>query len=151
MNMQVISAAQASALLRASFLAGKNAGHPQRWVPMRGDDADWIHMRMSLDWIDPNEDGDRYDSTVDRARAQSYAEEPGDFPAVHISYGPRRASRGATTAAVQDGGHRVTAARLRGDKNIFVLLPKAEAEQLLAARVEYDRSLQSVNSEALEP
>ena len=71
--------------------------------------------------IRANEDGDRYDGTVDMARAQDYASrDPSTAPPVILVR-----SRKTGDLNVVDGGHRVTAARLRGDTSIPAIVSEA--------------------------
>ncbi|CAE6821534.1 hypothetical protein R70006_06223 [Paraburkholderia domus] len=132
--MQVISSEQARQTLRAAYTTGKNVQCPQGWVPPEDRGRDWVVVNLPLDWIAPNSSAERYDSTVDLERACFYAAGSDQFPPVHLLYGARLYRRDIFTAAVMDGGHRVTAARMRGDERIAALMLKDEFEQLLAAR-----------------
>lgn len=65
-----------------------------------------------------NESGARYDGTVDLARAYDYASRPAqDVPPVIAVIG-RRSGK----LRILDGGHRLSAARLRGDVDIPVIV-----------------------------
>jgi len=63
--------------------------------------------------------GVAYDSTVDMARATEYAKHPITTPIIAAM---GRDSDGKLY--IQDGGHRFTAARIRGDKTIKTIVPK---------------------------
>jgi hypothetical protein len=79
------------------------------------------HVPLSA--VRPNEAGDLYDGTVGRALAESYAKRPAvgkDVPPVILLSGPR--TKGVLN--VMDGGHRVTAARMRGDETILALVSR---------------------------
>ncbi|HEP6431526.1 TPA: hypothetical protein VDB83_005858 [Burkholderia cenocepacia] len=134
MQMKVISASEAHLLLRAAFANGKHGGHCARWVPPADNGRDWVLINLPLDWVAPNAAAERYDSTVDVHRARTYAASVGQFAPIHLLYGARLQRRNVLTAAVMDGGHRVSAARMRGDTRILALLEQRHMEQLLEAR-----------------
>ncbi|MGQ0595775.1 hypothetical protein [Aquabacterium sp.] len=78
---------------------------------------------IPLDMIADNEAGGLYDSTVDLERAQEYASRSaGAVPPVIVLV-PRKGGK----LRVHDGGHRISAARMRGDKTIraIVAVPTA--------------------------
>lgn len=65
-----------------------------------------------------NEAGDRYDGTVDGMRAAKYAARPsGTAPAVIASQGRR-----GGLLRIHDGGHRMSAARMRGDTSVLAIV-----------------------------
>ena len=73
--------------------------------------------RIPLSSFAENEDGDRYDGTVERRRAQAYASlETQAPPVIAIP------SRDGSTLRILDGGHRMTAARMRGDHSILAIV-----------------------------
>jgi hypothetical protein len=71
--------------------------------------------RVPLSAVRANEEGRLYDGTVNPARAAEYASRPADnVPPVILVQG----RRSGNILNVLDGGHRVSAARLRGDEDI---------------------------------
>ena len=76
---------------------------------------------LPLEMFAPNEDGDLYDGTVNRKRAEEYAKRPlknvEDAPPVIALLSPR-----SGLLRIHDGGHRITAARMRGDFELFALV-----------------------------
>ncbi len=79
------------------------------------------HGDVPLDAIRANEEGARYDGTVDMRRAAEYAERGGEMPPVLLVEGR------SGDLNVNDGGHRVTAARLRGDETIPAIVAMRKA------------------------
>jgi len=81
---------------------------------------------IPLEMFAPNEDGDRYDGTVDIARARDYASRPAETaPPVIATISPRTG-----LLSIIDGGNRISAARLRGDTAISTIVSlKPQAEQ----------------------
>ncbi len=132
--MKVISATEAHSQLRAAFANGKHGGNGARWVPPVDDARDWVLVNLPLDWVAPNAAGELYDGTVDMHRARAYADSSGLFEPVHLLYGSRLQRRNVFTAAVMDGGHRVSAARMRGETRILALLEQRDMERLLEMR-----------------
>lgn len=129
---------QAQAILLAAWNDGKHRdwGTPlPESTPLAHDDptAHYVEAMVPLSWVRPNEVVDRYDGTVDMDRARRYADSTIVAP-VHLLFGPRMQKRGATHANVSDGGHRVTAARMRGDTHILALMPLSHMQALLRAR-----------------
>ena len=73
---------------------------------------------VPLDWFRANENGDRYDGTVDIERAVAYSKlDPTEAPPVLALLGR------AGMLLINDGGHRISGARLRGDITIRALIP----------------------------
>lgn len=71
-----------------------------------------------------NEEGDRYDGTVNPARAQDYASRnPVGAPPVIATQGRRDGK-----LRIIDGGHRISAARLRGDTTIPAIVRVRDPE-----------------------
>lgn len=127
---------------QARLLSVWNSGKHRDWgtllsvsVRLAVEDATghYVEAMVPLDWVRPNELADRYDGTVDMDRAMRYAESEISAP-VHLLFGPRTQKRGGAQAYVSDGGHRVTAARMRGDTHILALMPLSHMQALLQAR-----------------
>jgi hypothetical protein len=74
---------------------------------------------IPLELFRENEEGDRYDGTVNLDRALGYKARPGaGAPPILGGASPRTHWR----INVLDGGHRITAARLRGDETIYAII-----------------------------
>ena len=73
---------------------------------------------MPLSMFRENESGDRYDGTVDAKRAAEYAQRPANEMPPVIAL----VSKDGTRLNVLDGGHRISAARMRGDSTIPTLI-----------------------------
>lgn len=73
---------------------------------------------IPLDMIADNEDGERYDSTVNLELAKDYASRQSVSAPPVIALEPRKGGK----LRIHDGGHRITAARLRGDKTIRAIV-----------------------------
>ena len=128
-----LTRSQARETLVEAWYGGKNA-HMTRFEHDPTDNHDgsgWIQTRIPLSLVRGNEDGLRYDGTVSIDRAQEYAQLSIPTP-VHLVYGPRSFLSGHLTAAVHDGGHRVTAARLRGDSHIGAVMKRSTYRLLLS-------------------
>ena len=79
-----------------------------------------------------NEAGVRYDGTVDLERAQDYASrEPNDIPPVLAVLSPR-----SSQLNIIDGGHRISAARMRGDAAITAVVALPAASRILTIAIE---------------
>jgi hypothetical protein len=74
---------------------------------------------VPLELIRENEAGDRYDGTVNLDRAMGYKARPG-AEAPPILGGA--SARSCWRINVLDGGHRTTAARLRGDQTLYTIV-----------------------------
>ena len=86
-------------------------------VPPPIKDSDkFILARLPLDKVAPNQDGEAFDGTTKMDIARSYAAKDTEFPPIIV--GQERNG----VHNVFDGGHRVTAARLRGDSHIAALI-----------------------------
>ena len=73
---------------------------------------------IPLSLFKDNEDGDLYDGTVNRARAEAYCSRPClDVPPVIAVLSPRSGKLN-----ILDGGHRISAARMRGDATIATIV-----------------------------
>jgi hypothetical protein len=132
----VMGTVEAHDILRDAWMSGKNRDDPYaRWVPPGRDDDSWVLVDLPLDWIRPNEAGDLYDGTVSNERARRYAQAGTIDTPIYLLFGPRAVKSGRTEAAVMDGGHRTSAARMRGDTLLrsimraqdFMLLTKVRA------------------------
>lgn len=99
---------------------------PATWIK---DGEQWYLADVPTDRIRSNEAGDRYDATVDAGRAKDYAGRPGaDAPPVILRGGKRSEGR----LNVLDGGHRVSAARARGDETVKALIRISQDDALEA-------------------
>lgn len=122
--------------LASAWWGGKNANqpfNPEIKFLTNDDGSGYVIAAIQLDWVRPNEAGDRYDGTVDRDRALRYARQSINMP-VHLLFGARMERFGRTHANVMDGGHRVSAARLRGDATIKAIMQRSHLERLIRAR-----------------
>ncbi|WP_454727730.1 MULTISPECIES: ADP-ribosyltransferase-containing protein [Cupriavidus] len=116
--LQPISEAQAAALVAAK------TGKPHGVDPAQHFDCRFASAKRNLYGHVPlsafvaNDAGERYDGTVDLARAYAYAAQPAqDVPPVIAVIG-----RHSGMLNIIDGGHRLSAARLRGDARIPVIV-----------------------------
>jgi hypothetical protein len=91
---------------------------PEFWF-RNVDPRDTLHLgRVSLDMFRENESGNRYDGTVDPKRSADYASRDGESapPVVGIL------STSTGKINILDGGHRISAARERGDSDINAIV-----------------------------
>lgn len=93
-----------------------------------------VLARIPLELVRRNEAEDRYDGTVDMARAQRYAAMDGTPPPVILKQSTREGD-----LLVLDGGHRVTSSRLRGDSHILALCDVWQPKFLLEK--EHDKAV----------
>lgn len=113
----------AQALERVAGRTEKPGGvDPAQFIPVEptsGTNARrYLELDVPLSMVAPNEAGDRYDATVGADRARSYgARSAAGAPPVLLAISP-----GTGLLNVIDGGHRVTAARLRGDQVLRALV-----------------------------
>lgn len=77
-----------------------------------------------LDAIDPG----------NKARVARYAARSTPLPAVLASYSERSCRRGIAQLFVWNGNHRVAAARLRGQREIAVLVPRSDWQRWHSCR-----------------
>jgi hypothetical protein len=112
---------------------GKNAGTGFNCAdPTSNDDGTgWLRANVPIDLVRANEEGDRYDSTTNYDRAKSYADNPISAP-LQLVFRVRSVLNGHTTAAVVDGGHRISAARMRGDSYVPAIMQRSQYMLLLA-------------------
>lgn len=89
----------------------------------------YLLASIPLHLFAPNEDSERYDGTVDTQRAQHYARRlqhvmavDGHDAAVDTVPPIIAGARKADLLGIIDGGHRITAARLAGTKEIMTLM-----------------------------
>lgn len=124
---------EANRILGDAWWGGKHKGEPRRDRDYTSNDdgSGWILADVPLHRVRPNEEGDLYDGTANAERVREYVRRPISAP-VHLSYGPRMVRRGAAHANVLDGGHRVSAARLRGDERILAIMQRSHFESLMA-------------------
>ena len=127
----VIPAAEAAHVLVEAWYSGKNANERRtRLDPTSNDDGSgWVHVDLPLDLVRANDAGLMYDDAVDRERALRYVAATIPTP-VHLVFGSRVAQMRATGAAVHDGGHRVSAARLRGDATVPAVMQLSHLQRL---------------------
>jgi hypothetical protein len=123
---------QASQLLGDAWWHGKNLGLPRKDHDYTGNDdgTGYVEVLVPLEMIRPNEAGDRYDGTVNADRLAVYVNTAIETP-IHLLFGERMEKRGAQHANVMDGGHRVSAARLRQDRHILAVMQRSDYERLL--------------------
>lgn len=110
--VRCLDASEAAVVLMCAWYGGKNAALDRRDLGFTSNDdgSGYALAEIPLRWIRPNEEGVRYDGTCDFERVQRYALLDITTP-VHLSFGKRSSLRGPF-AAVNDGGHRVSAWRL---------------------------------------
>lgn len=132
-----LSLEQAAQTLLVAWNGGKNleqntpiAAHVNLAKP---DPDGYVEVRIPLSWVRPNESGCLYDGTVNEGRAKRYAQSAITAP-VHLLFGERMANRGLICANVSDGGHRVSAARMRGDTHLLAIMPASDLTRLIHAR-----------------
>jgi hypothetical protein len=138
---RVMATAEANDILRDAWMGGKNRDNPYaRWFPPGRDGDAWVLVDMPLNWIRPNEAGDRYDGTVNPERACAYAKAPSIETPVYLLFGARLVRFGRTEAAVMDGGHRTSAARMRGDPSLPAIMRQQDFDLLVEVRVQMDHT-----------
>jgi hypothetical protein len=126
--LRTVPAEEANQMLHDVFYGGKNKG--QTPTPFHRENEEFVLVDLPLTWIQPNEEGDLYDATTDPERMRRYAQQRITTP-VFISYS-RFGARTGLLGYVADGGHRVSAARLRGDRTIRALLRQSDFARLVA-------------------
>jgi hypothetical protein len=94
---------------------------PARWFE---GDAHVLYAlaRVPLSSFAPNEAGDFYDGTVDPNRARAYARRATQAPPVIAV-----PSRDGSCLRILDGGHRLSAAMMRSDRDILAIVRVKEA------------------------
>jgi hypothetical protein len=85
-----------------------------------------MYGAVPLSKVRANESGERYDGTVDLARAKDYASRDANSapPVILVR------SKKTGELNVLDGGHRVSAARLRGDESIPAIVSEHVPDKL---------------------
>jgi hypothetical protein len=137
----VLATGEAHAILRDAWLSGKNRDNPHaRWTAPGRDEGAWVIVDMPLSWIQANEAGDLYDGTVNLDRARAYAKVAAIDAPVYLAFGPRAVRFGRSEAAVMDGGHRTSAARMRGDQSLRAIMRQQDFDHLVKTRTERDRA-----------
>jgi len=91
--------------------------------------GEYVQVRLPLSRLDHIEqNGDR---------EREYAERPGSFPPIYVTYNEWKAKRNDDgVGAVLDGNHRSCAAVLRGDTEIDAIMPKADYDRFMQAPCE---------------
>lgn len=131
-----ISGLDAKKLLKPSEKPGSH--DPAKFIK----DTDRFKVgKVALSDISKSESGAAYDSTVNMDRAKDYASRQGSFPPILI--GEKRVSG---LHNVHDGGHRTTAARLRGDTHIAALIKIRSSESSLLSAVRAERLARRVEA-----
>lgn len=100
----------------------------------------------------PNEEGLRYDATVDQARVDAYmAREtrPGEGIPPVIATVPRKDP--AFRLRILDGGHRLSAARARGDTHILSIVNIRSVPAEWLAELEHGEEDTPVQSPGMRP
>lgn len=81
----------------------------------------YFYGNVPIAFFRTNEAGDRYDPTVDQSRADEYSKrDTDDIPPVLARL--RLSTRTEDHIAITDGGHRLSAARMRGDRTIPAII-----------------------------
>jgi hypothetical protein len=134
-----MSREEARDALRAAWDSGKNADRPKtNHDPVVNDDGSgYVLVKMPLEWIRPNEAGERYDGTVNLERARQYREHSIDAP-IHLLFGERLLQKGMSHANVMDGGHRVSASRMDRRDSIAAIMQESQLRSLIACRLQPD-------------
>lgn len=124
---------EAGRALGDAWWGGKNKGQKRVDHDYAGNDdgSGYVEAGIPLDKIRPNEAGELYDGTADPERVKEYAGKRIDAP-VHLLHGERQARLGSRHANIMDGGHRVSAARLRGDTHIRAIMQQSHYDRLMA-------------------
>jgi hypothetical protein len=124
---------EADAALGDAWWGGKNKGAKRvdHGYTSNDDGSGWVEAHVPLDKVRPNEAGELYDGTADPARVAEYASKKIDTP-VHLLFSERAARKGSKHAAVMDGGHRVSAARKRGDASIRAVMQRSHFDRLMS-------------------
>lgn len=125
---------QAHQALGDAWWGGKNKNSKRIDHDYTGNDdgSGWVEAHVPLDKVRPNEAGGLYDGTADPKRVAEYVGQKIETP-VHLLFGERAARLGGKHAAVMDGGHRVSAARKRGDESIRAIMQRSHYDRLMAS------------------
>lgn len=151
---KLLSRSEAMSYLGDAWWGGKHLAERRvdhDYLPVDCEEA--VLARIPLVWVRPNEAGTRYDGTVLLERAVAYASAPILAP-IHLLFSVRAVKHGANHAAVSDGGHRVTAARMRGEVDVAAILTRQDYERLVSHRCSVDvasRARQALAFAAQQP
>lgn len=132
--LRIVPKAEAEQMLTAAFYGGKNKDQNQT-PPYPNQKEDFVLVDLPLRMIRPNERGDSYDGTSDMDRVHAYTKTQITTPIFvgYNAFGARRQKEeGFKGGYVADGGHRVSAARLRGDTYIRALMRHSDFDRLVA-------------------
>lgn len=132
--LQTVPNAEAQDMLNAAFYGGKNKGQAPTAIH-RHEHEDFVLVDLPLRMIQPNEEGDSYDGTSDMDRVRTYTKTRITTPifVTYNAWGARQQkAEGFKGGYVADGGHRVSAARLRGDTHIRALMRHSDFDRLVA-------------------
>lgn len=123
---------QAEKALDDAWWGGKNKNERRSNLGHTSNDdgSGWVDAHVPLSKVRPNESGDLYDGTANESRVREYAGKRIDTP-IRLVYGERMERNGAKHANVHDGGHRVSAARLRGDTHIRAIMQRSHYDRLM--------------------
>jgi hypothetical protein len=132
--LQTVPSAEAQEMLNAAFYGGKNKGQTPTAIH-RHEREDFVLVDLPLRLIQPNEAGEAYDGTSDMDRVRTYAKTLITTP-IFVTYNAWGARQqqvdGFKGGYVADGGHRVSAARLRGATHIRTLMRRSDFDRLVA-------------------
>lgn len=130
-NSEEISHDDAAKMVRGA--TGKEHGiDPEKWIKLGSKDETLLHGDIPLDQFAENREGRKYDSTVDDSRLNDYASRDGkDAPPVIGVM-----SRSSGKVEILDGGHRLSAARARGDDTINAVVKVKSGTEEAAAHAQ---------------
>lgn len=130
--IRLLSTLEADIVLGNAWWGGKNRGSKRidHGYTSNDDGSGWIEAYVPLFKVKPNEAGDLYDGTSNPDRVAAYTSQRIETP-VHLLYSERALRKGIRHAAVMDGGHRVSAARKRGDATIRAVMQLSHFERLM--------------------
>lgn len=116
-NLRQISGDEARALVAGKTEKPGGVDPVQQIQASEGNGKRFLFGEVPLREIRANEDGARYDGTVDDVRMRDYAARDSEAPPVILVR-----SRVTGELSVLDGGHRVSAARIRGDETVQAII-----------------------------
>lgn len=131
---------------------------PAFWIKAdKNSRSEYLIGHLPLSLFVENEEGDLYDGTVNRERATAYAQREGEMPPV-IAVIPRRRDKTGKLLVndgklrILDGGHRISAARMRGDATLPTIISfKPEREKALEFTITVDGVVRPVTNSAGSP